>query len=297
MKNIFLVSGRVLLTLIAASVAGYILWKLVAYYSFAPWTRDGHVRADVVQVAPDVSGLITAVPVQDNERVTKGQLLYEIDRERYTLALSDAMAVASQRRVELDEARRESARNAALGELVSAETSEQGRTRVEAAQAQLDAANVAVGVARVNLQRTRVYSPVDGYLNDQAPRVGEFATSGKSLLSIVDLNSFRVDGYFEETRLRGITIGAPVDIKVMGEPTLLHGHVESFAAGIEDRNRTQGSSLLPNINPAFSWVRLAERIPIQIAFDNVPVDFRLIAGRTATVSVRQSGGETTGSAR
>ncbi len=297
MKNIVLVSSRVLLTLIAASVAGYILWKLVGYYSFAPWTRDGHVRADVVQIAPDVSGLITEVPVHDNERVTKGQLLYEIDRERYTLALSDAIAVASQRRVELDEARRESARNAALGELVSAETSEQGRTRVEAAQAQLDAANVAVGVARVNLQRTRVYSPVDGYLNDQAPRVGEFATSGKSVLSIVDLNSFRVDGYFEETRLRGINIGAPVDIKVMGEPILLHGHVESFAAGIEDRNRTQGSSLLPNINPAFSWVRLAERIPVQIAFDNVPVDFRLIAGRTATVSVRQSGGATIGSAR
>jgi len=296
-KNIWLASGRVLLTLIAASIAGYILWKLVGYYSFAPWTRDGHVRADVVQIAPDVSGLITAVPVHDNEHVTKGQLLYEIDRERYSLALSDAIAVASQRRVELEQVRRESARNVALGELVSAETNEQGQTRVEAAQAQLDAANVAVGIARVNLERTRVYSPVDGYLNDQAPRVGEFATSGKSVLSIVDLGSFRVDGYFEETRLRGIAIGAPVDIKVMGEPVLLHGHVESFAAGIEDRNRTQGSSLLPDINPAFSWVRLAERIPVQIAFDNVPVDFRLVAGRTATVWVRQSGGATTASAR
>jgi multidrug resistance efflux pump len=296
-KNIWFVSGRVLLTLVTASVAGYILWKLVGYYSFAPWTRDGHVRADVVQIAPDVSGLITAVPVHDNEHVTKGQLLYEIDRERYSLALNDAIAVASQRRVELEEVRRESTRNTALGDLVSAETNQQGQTRVEAAQAQLDAANVAVGIARVNLERTRVYSPVDGYLNDQAPRVGEFATSGKSVVSIVDLGSFRVDGYFEETRLRGIAIGAPVDIKVMGEPVLLHGHVESFAAGIEDRNRTQGSSLLPDINPAFSWVRLAERIPVQIAFDNVPVDFRLIAGRTATVSVRRSGGISAASPR
>lgn len=289
MKNVWLVSGRVLLTLFAAAVAGVIVSKLIVYYSFAPWTRDGHVRADVVQIAPDVSGLITNAPVQDNERIVKGQLLFEIDRERYALALGDAIATANQRRVELAEAKRESGRNAALGDLVSTETGEQGRTRVEAAQAQLDAANVAIGTARVNLERTRVYSPVDGYLNDRAPRVGEFATAGKSLLSIVDLNSFRVDGYFEETRLRGISIGAPVDIKVMGEPVLLHGHVESFAAGIEDRNRTQGASLLPDINPAFSWVRLAERIPVQIALDSVPVDFRLIAGRTATVSVRESG--------
>jgi multidrug resistance efflux pump len=128
-------------------------------------------------------------------------------------------------------------------------------------------------------------SPVDGYLNDRAPRSGEFVTAGRPVLSVVDMHSFRVDGYFEETKLRGIDIGQLVNIEVMGEPVVLHWHVQSIVAGIEDRDRSQGSNLLPNVNPAFSWVRLAQRIPVRIALDEVPADFRMIAGRTATVSV------------
>ncbi|MDI7046651.1 HlyD family efflux transporter periplasmic adaptor subunit, partial [Escherichia coli] len=117
-------------------------------------------------------------------------------------------------------------------------------------------------------------SPVDGYLNDRAPRAGEFVSAGRPVLSVVDMHSFRVDGYFEETKLRGIDIGQPVDIQVMGEPNVLRGHVQSIVAGIEDRDRTQGSNLLPNVNPAFSWVRLAQRIPVRVALDEVPADFR-----------------------
>jgi multidrug resistance efflux pump len=105
------------------------------------------------------------------------------------------------------------------------------------------------------------------------------------VLAVVDMHSFRVDGYFEETKLRGIDIGQRVDIQVMGEPKVLRGHVVSIVAAIEDRDRTQGSNLLPNVNPAFSWVRLAQRIPVRVALDEVPADFRMIAGRTATVSV------------
>jgi multidrug resistance efflux pump len=127
---------------------------------------------------------------------------------------------------------------------------------------------------------------VDGYLNDRAPRTGEFAAAGRAVLSVVDLHSFRVDGYFEETKLGGIDIGQAVDIKVMGEPNVLRGHVQSIVAGIEDRDRTQGSNLLPNVNPAFSWVRLAQRVPVRVVLDEIPKDFRMIAGRTATVSVR-----------
>ncbi|MEA3115519.1 MAG: hypothetical protein QOG58_5318, partial [Caballeronia sp.] len=144
----------------------------------------------------------------------------------------------------------------------------------------------AIDTARLNLQRTTIVSPVDGYLNDRAPRTGEYVTAGRSVLSVVDLHSFRVDGYFEETKLHGIDIGQQVDIKIMGETKMLHGHVQSIVAGIEDRDRVQGSNLLPNVNPAFSWVRLAQRIPVRIALDEVPADFRMIAGRTATVSVR-----------
>jgi multidrug resistance efflux pump len=280
--------GQILLTLIVVAIAAVVLWKLVGYYMYSPWTRDGHVRADVIQVAPDVSGLISSVEVVDNQQVKRGQTLLVIDQARYTLALRQADATAQQRRATLAQARREDARNRKLGNLVAQEAAEESRSRVEQAEAMLADANVAVDTARLNLQRTTIVSPVDGFLNDRAPRAGEFVAAGRPVLSVVDMNSFRIDGYFEETKLGGIAIGQPVDIEVMGEPGVLHGHVQSIVAGIEDRDRTQGSSLLPNVNPAFSWVRLAQRIPVRIALDEIPADFRLIAGRTATVSVRDA---------
>ena len=286
MKKTWFSVGQILLTLIVVVVAAFVLWKLVAYYMFAPWTRDGHVRADVIQVAPDISGLITSVEVVDNQQVKQGQVLFVIDQARYTLALRQALATAQQRRATLDQARREDVRNRKLGNLVAAEVAEESRSRVEAGEAALADANVAIDTAKLNLQRATIVSPVDGYLNDRAPRAGEFVAAGRAVVAVVDMHSFRVDGYFEETKLRGIDIGQPVDITVMGEPTALRGHVQSIVAGIEDRDRTQGSNLLPNVNPAFSWVRLAQRIPVRVALDEVPADFRMIAGRTATVSVR-----------
>jgi multidrug resistance efflux pump len=142
-----------------------------------------------------------------------------------------------------------------------------------------------VDSAQLNLDRSVIRSPVDGYVNDRAPRAQEFVSAGRPVLSVVDSNSFHIDGYFEETKLNGIHIGQSVDIRVIGDNARLRGHVESIVAGIEDRDRTSGNNLLPNVNPAFSWVRLAQRIPVRIAFDDVPEDFRMIAGRTATVSI------------
>ena len=289
MKKTWFSVGQILLTLIVVAIAAVVLWKLVDYYMFAPWTRDGHVRADVIQVAPDVSGLITDVKVTDNQQVRRGDVLFVIDRARYALALRNAEAAAQQRRATLDQARREDARNRALGNLVAREVVEETHSRVEQATAALADAEVAIDTARLNLQRTEIVSPVDGYLNDRAPRTGEFVSAGRAVLSVVDMHSFRIDGYFEETKLHGIDIGQPVDIKVMGEPNLLRGHVQSIVAAVEDRDRQQSPSLLPNVNPAFSWVRLAQRIPVRVALDEIPADFRMIAGRTATVSVRGIG--------
>ncbi|TDN69317.1 efflux RND transporter periplasmic adaptor subunit [Paraburkholderia sp. BL10I2N1] len=287
MKKTWFSVGQILLTLVVVAIAAVVLWKLVDYYMFSPWTRDGRVRADIIQVAPDVSGLITSVDVVDNQQVKRGQVLFVIDQARYALTLRQAQATVLQRRATLDQARREDVRNRKLGDLVAQEASEETRSRVEQATAQLADAEVAVDTARLNLQRTTIVSPVDGYLNDRAPRTGEYVASGRPVLAVVDMHSFRVDGYFEETKLHGIDIGRPVDIQVMGEPNVLRGHVLSIVAGIEDRDRMSSPNLLPNVNPAFSWVRLAQRIPVRVALDEVPADFRLIAGRTATVSVRE----------
>jgi len=130
-----------------------------------------------------------------------------------------------------------------------------------------------------------VRSPVDGRAGDRTVRVGDYVTAGKAVFAVLDTRSFRVDGYFEETRLHGIREGDPVDIHVMGESGVLHGHVQSIAVGIEDRFRSDGATLLPNVQPAFDWVRLAQRVPVRIGIDAVPQGMHLIAGRTATVSI------------
>ncbi|QGW19671.1 efflux RND transporter periplasmic adaptor subunit [Stutzerimonas degradans] len=286
MKNWIPAIGSVLLTLLAVSAAVIVSLHLWDYYMEAPWTRDGHVHADIIQVAPDVSGLVTELHVRDNQKVSRGQVLFVIDQARFELAVDEAEATVLERRAQLDQARREARRNRVLKELIAAETVEIGDTQVKRAEAALATAEAALGVARLDLKRTRVLSPVDGYLSDQTMRVGDYVKTGTPVLSIVDTDSLRVEGYFEETKLHAIAIGQPVDIHIMGESQHLQGHVQSIAAGIEDRDRARGNSLLPNIDPSFNWVRLAQRIPVRVVLDEgQQTDIRMVIGRTATLSV------------
>lgn len=286
MKKWIPAAGSVLLTLLAVVIAVVVSLHLWDYYMEAPWSRDGHVHADIIQVAPDVSGLVTELHVRDNQKVSRGQVLFVIDRARFELAVDEARAAVLERRAQLDQAQREAKRNRVLKDLIAAETVEIGDTQVKRAAAALATAEAALGVARLDLERTTVLSPVDGYLGDQTMRVGDYVKTGTPVLSIVDTDSLRVEGYFEETKLHAIEIGQPVDIHIMGEAQHLHGHVQSIAAGIEDRDRVRGNSLLPNIDPSFTWVRLAQRIPVRVVLDDVQQsDIRLVVGRTATLSV------------
>ncbi|MBO9706808.1 MAG: HlyD family secretion protein [Caulobacter sp.] len=285
LKTILPTLGRFAVTaaVVAGAVAGgRMLWT---HYQVDPWTRDGRVRADVVQVAPDVSGLVTRVDAVNDQTVKAGQPLFYVDRERYALALRQADAAVAAAKANLAQARRELVRNRALGELVAAESTEQSQAKVEQADAALAQALAARDVAALNLERTVVHAPTDGFLSDLTLRTGDYVTAGKPVLALIDARSFRVEGYFEETKLSGLRIGQPVTVRVMGEDAPLKGHIQSIAAGIEDRDRVASSNLLPNVNPTFSWVRLAQRVPVRVALDQTPRDLRLIAGRTATVAV------------
>lgn len=286
MKNWLPSLGSVLLTLVAVAAAGLVSLHLWDYYMKAPWTRDGRVHADIIQVAPDVSGLVSEHLVRDNQRVSRGQPLFVIDRARFELAVQKAAARVRERRAQLAQARREAQRNRVLRDLIAAETVEEGDTLVQRSEAALATAEAALGSARLDLERTRVLSPVDGYVGDRTVRVGDYVKTGTPVLSIVDTGSLRVEGYFEETKLHAIAIGQPVDIVLMGEAEHLRGHVQSIAAGIEDRDRNRGESLLPDIDPSFNWVRLAQRIPVRVSIDSAPPDIRLVVGRTATLSVQ-----------
>jgi RND family efflux transporter MFP subunit len=282
--------GRVGITLLAAAGAMYAGWKLWRHYEIEPWTRDGRVKADVVQVAPDVTGQVTRVFVRDNQQVKAGDVLFEIDRARFELALRQALAAEQAAQAALNQAGREARRNVELGELVAQETREQGQSRVEQARAALAQAVVNRDMARLNLERTRVVSVVSGAVTNLDLRAGAYVSASHPVLALVDRNSFYVEGYFEETKLAAIHPGDPVAVTLMGANGQLTGHVESVAEGISDRDRSTGANMLPNINPTFNWVRLAQRIPVRVALDPVPANVRLVAGQTATVQVLPAAG-------
>ncbi|ANY16411.1 HlyD family secretion protein [Bordetella pseudohinzii] len=277
--------GRYAVTALAVLAAVYAGWQLWVHYEVEPWTRDGRVKAYVVQVAPDVSGLVTAVPVQDNQDVKAGDILFEIDRARFQLAFDQADAAVRAEQVAREQATRDVKRNRSLGQLVSAETLEQSQTRLQQTEAALAQAEVQLNVARLNLQRSRVLAAVDGRVTNLDLRVGSYASAGRAVMALVDAGSFYVEGYFEETKLPNIHEGDPVLVTLMGESRQIRGHVESVAMGIADRDRSTSANLLPNVNPTFNWVRLAQRIPVRVRIDEVPEGVRLVAGQTATVAI------------
>ena len=284
-KTILAATGRIGITLLASAAAIYVGVQLWQHYEVEPWTRDGRLKAYVVQVAPDVTGQVTKVYVHDNQHVQAGEPLFDLDRARFDLALrqSDAQVTAAQ--AALGQSARENRRNSALDDLVSAETREQGQTRADQARAALAQAVVSRDTAKLNLERTRITAAVDGTVTNLDLRAGSYATAARPVMALVDSSSFYVEGYFEETKLPRIALGDRVDITLMGTRAPIHGRVESFATGIADRDRSMGANMLPNVNPTFNWVRLAQRIPVRIALDPVPASVRLVAGLTATVKV------------
>jgi RND family efflux transporter MFP subunit len=277
---------RVLVTLVAVVIAGIAGWYLWRTYEESPWTRDGRVRANVVMVAPDVAGAVVDIRVKDNQEVRIGDVLFTIDPARYKLALASAEAAVAGAKSTLDQRTEEQARREHLSSAsISEEALNQARSATLAAQAAYDQAVAALGVAKLNLARTEVRSPVNGHVTNLLVDRGDYASAGHAMLAVVDSDSFYVAGYFEETKLRHINKGDRVSIRLMGYDTPLEGHVEGIARAITDRDNVMGSDLIANVNPTFNWVRLAQRIPVRIAIDTIPKGITLSAGMTATVVV------------
>jgi RND family efflux transporter MFP subunit len=276
----------VLVTLIGLVLAGIGGWAMWQAYMAAPWTRDGTVRAYVVTITPEVSDNIVQLPVADNQFVHKGDLLVVIDPTDYTIAVEQAQAAADQAAANAENAQREARRRAELTSLEASEEEKQTyRTRAIAAAAAQRQAAANLAHARVNLERTMIRSPVNGYITNLQVQLGDYANAGQSVFSIVNTDSYWVDGYFEETSLGAIHLGDRATVKLMGYRPLLQGHVDSFARGITVANATSGQSGLATVNPIFTWVRLAQRVPVRIKIDQVPDGVSLVAGQTASVQI------------
>jgi RND family efflux transporter MFP subunit len=281
--------GRLAVTSVVVAIAGIVGWELWAYYMDATWTRDGRVRADVEQVAADVSGLVSDVLVRDNQAVVKGQVLFRIDAVRFQLALQQAEANVASKQAAATEAAQEMNRFHSLTSLsVSEEQQQQRAAAATEAAAAYQQALADRDVAKLNLARTEVRASVNGLVTNFDMRPGNYIDAGKPIFALIDTDSYHLDAYFEETKLPRIHPGDAARVRLMGEDIVLDGHVQSIAGGIADRERQASADLLANVNPTFSWVRLAQRVPVRIELDHVPAAVRLVTGRTATVEVLSS---------
>jgi multidrug resistance efflux pump len=284
----------VLITLGTVALAALLTWAMWQAYMGSPWTRDGTVRVYVVTMAPEVAGHIVELPVADNQFVHKGDLLMVIDPTNFAIAVRQAEAAVDQAKAVADNAQAQATRRAKQTTLsVSTEEKQIFASSALSANAAYQQAVANLDQARVNLQRTRIVAPVNGYVTNLLVQLGDYVNVGEKSVSVVNADSFWVDGYFEETNLERIREGDPATIKLMGYRQVIRGHVDSVARGIDVANAQPDPSGLASVNPIFTWVRLAQRVPVRIHIDEVPEGVRLAAGMTATVEVQPRSEERT----
>ena len=321
--------SRPITLVLIAGIAIAVLVHLWHYYNAEPWTRDGRIRGDVIQVSSDVSGLVTEVLVHDNQSVKQGQVLFKIDVARQALDVEQAKSDLAKAKASLAAAEAElfqskanltkSQANSHLADknaeryanLMDGAISkqeqdqmfavrdqshaeheqmqaaiQQAKANIAQQQALIDVATSHLHLAELNLNRSEVVAPADGTLSNFEMKAGNYVKVGQAVAALLDRSQLYVVGYFEETKLNKIYLGAPATVQLMGDSNILKGHVQGIASGIEDRERTTSTGLLANVNPTFSWVRLAQRVPVKIALDDIPKnELGFVAGRTVTVHI------------
>lgn len=286
MKTFSIKIMRIAITLIIVLLAAIAIFRAWVFYTESPWTRDAKFTADVVAIAPDVSGLITDVPVTDNQLVTKGQVLFTVDRPRYQQALDEAEADVAYYQALAVEKKREAGRRVRLGvQAMSQEEIDQANNVLQTAQHQLAKSIAARDLARLDLDRTVVTAPADGWVTNLNVHTGEFITRGSTVVALVKKNTFYILAYLEETKLPRVAKGARVEITPLGSNRIMHGTVDSIAAGVTNSSSTVDAKGMATIDSNLEWVRLAQRVPVKIVLDSKDQNHPYPAGTTATVVI------------
>lgn len=283
---------RVGITLVMTALAVAVGWKLWNVYMYEPWTRDARVRSIIVNLAPDVSGLISKLNVSDNQQVEKGDILFVVERDRFLAAQAQAQALVENRRASLQLAKDNEKRDEDVYKVdpgaISAANVEARRAAALVAAAEVDQAVAALQTANINVERTEVCSPVNGYVTNKTASVGDYANTGTPVLAIINSDAFYVYAYFMETKLPYVRDGDMAEVQLMAGDVVIPGTVQGVSRGIAEAG-VDGIGLLASINPNFTWVRLAQRVPVRIQLGPMPPNVRLVAGLTATVTVKPSG--------
>ncbi len=285
MKSLIRKIARYAITILLVIIAVVIIFRAWVFYTESPWTRDAKFAADVVAISPDVTGLITEVPVHDNQLVKKGDTLFVVDRPRYQKALEQAQADVEYYQALVSEKRREAARRNQLGtSAMSREAIEQSNNDLQTSEHQLAKSIATRDLAKIDLDRTAITAPSDGWVTNLNVYQGEFITRGSVAVALVQQHSFYVLAYLEETKLHGVEPGYRAEVTPLGSNVVLRGTVDSVAAGVTNSSSSVDSKGMATVDSNLEWVRLAQRVPVRIRLDQQPSN-RFPAGTTATVVI------------
>ncbi|MFZ4832973.1 efflux RND transporter periplasmic adaptor subunit [Rouxiella sp. Mn2063] len=273
-------------TLLVFTVALCVGWWIWNYYMQSPWTRDGKVRAELVDITPEISGRIIDIAVHDNQYVKAGSLLFTLDPVPFQIALDNAQAEVAKASAELDKANHEAQRRRGLANnVISAESLDTANLTAKSMQAAYQSSQANLEQSKWNLSKTKIYAPTDGYITNLQTRKGNYAIAGTPLVALVDIHSFYVLGYFEETKLKHIKVGDKANITLYNGNYPIDGQVESIGRAIYDQSVESSAGLLVDVKPNVPWVRLAQRVPIRIKLLHVPADALLVAGTSCNISI------------
>ncbi|MEC6907866.1 HlyD family secretion protein [Photobacterium piscicola] len=284
-KRLFITSSFVIIALAAIG------WKYQQYI-INPWTRDGLVRAQIVQITPRVTGPIISLNIKDNSEVKAGQVLFVVDPRPYKIAVEKAKGNLDQTKAQLQRAQDEATRERELIQrqpgAISKMTLVQQKISVTLAQAGVEAAQAAYDQSKLDLSFTKVIAPVDGYITNLNLNIGSQVVANQPVVALIDKHSFWVEGFFKETDIKDVASGdkATVTLMAYGDQPL-KGLVESIGYGISHKNGSTGLSLLPNVSPTFQWIRLAQRIPVQIHLDHIPDGIQFRIGSSASIVIHK----------
>ena len=279
---------NIAITLVLVAVITLCLFFVWDRYMYTPWTRDGRVRADIVNIAPDVSGWVKEMHAHNAQQVKSGDLLFVIDKQRYQIAVDVATAAVETARVQWQRSKNvyERRRDLVATNAVSREIADNARLDMLQNEAAYKQAQANLDSAKLDLERTSYRAPASGRIINLELEQGDYVHQGTERLALVKDDSFYVTGYFEETKIPGVQIGDSVDIWLSAGTQHLEGHVTSIDSGISNDNATPGNQLLPNVEATFSWVRLAQRIPVNIQIDEIPRGVHLSSGMSATIKIK-----------
>jgi multidrug resistance efflux pump len=286
------VKARLFSYLFTLTIVGLAVWAAVSLYLRYidhPWTRDGQVRANIVGIAPRVSGPIIYVAVRDNQQLRKGDLLFEIDPSDFQAQVDIAAGQVQNDEATFTQQQQNLERQTDLyrTHVNALQDFQNSQDSFAAARAQLASARANLELAKLNLSYTKVFAPVEGYVTNMNTSPGTYVTAGVQLMALVDTSSYWIAGYFKETQLPHIKVGQKAIITMIGyENEPFQGVVRSLEWGVyvQDGSGSTSTQLLPSVSPTIDWVRLPQRFPVRIqVLGSSPVPLRI--GQTVSVAM------------